>query len=98
MVIPGATNYHTGQPTVVTGAPTQVGPQLGCGIVGVGCGEAGNLHGSQLAFGADPAITMPDTGWPLWLKLSLGVAALGLVGWFVTTSTHRESHIPMRYY
>lgn len=91
MVYPGAPNVQTGQPMVQTGAPGQ----LGCGVVGVGCGDAGNLYGSQLALG--DAVTV-DTGWPLWLKLGLGVGALGIVAWLVTVSTHREPYIPMRHY
>ena len=63
-----------------------LGAQLGCGVVGIGCGDHSDnmMHG--ISFGADPAITNPP--WPTWLKVMLGVGiAIGVtttVVYFVT--------------
>lgn len=73
-VIPGAPMMQTGAPSVIPSVMTQ---QLGCGVVGIGCGQHAAPMAGSLAFGDDATLA---GGWPMWAKVLLGVGALAAVG------------------
>lgn len=73
-VVPGRPDVHTGAPTVT---PSIMNQQLGCGVVGIGCGQHAMPMAGALAFGDDAALT---GGWPLWAKVLLGVGIFGAIG------------------